>query len=305
MQTFLRIMKYLMKYYSVHMVVVVIAIFASVLCNVQGTWFMKDLIDVYVRPLLLASQPDFTGLLHAIMRVGGFYLLGVAAIFVQNRVMVYVSQGTLMHMRNEMFVHMETLPIKYFDQHPHGDIMSMYTNDIDTLRQMISQSMPQFLNSAITIVSVFISMVMLSIPLTIVTLVMVAVVLFSTKKATGASGRYFVQQQRDLGNVNGYIEEMMEGQKVVKVFCHEPQALEEFRKLNDQLYDSAYNANQFANILGPINAQLGNVSYVLCAIVGGVLALNGTFGFTLGSLASFLTFNKNFYMPINQVSQQR
>lgn len=304
MQTFLRIMRYLMKYYPVHTVAVVIAIFVSVLCNVQGTWFMKDLIDVYVRPLLLADQPDFTGLWNAILRVGGFYLLGVAAIFAQNRVMVYVTQGTLMHMRNEMFVHMDTLPIQYFDQHPHGDIMSMYTNDIDTLRQMISQSMPQFLNSAITIISVFASMVMLSIPLTIVTLAMVAIVLFSTKKATGLSGRYFVQQQRDLGAVNGYIEEMMEGQKVVKVFCHETQALEEFQKLNDRLYDSAYNANQFANLLGPINAQLGNVSYVICAIVGGVMALNGTFGFTLGSLASFLTFNKNFYMPINQVSQQ-
>lgn len=304
MQTFLRIMRYLMKYYPVHTVAVVIAIFVSVLCNVQGTWFMKDLIDVYVRPLLLADQPDFTGLWSAILRVGGFYLLGVAAIFAQNRMMVYVTQGTLMHMRNEMFVHMDTLPIQYFDQHPHGDIMSMYTNDIDTLRQMISQSMPQFLNSAITIISVFASMVMLSIPLTIVTLAMVAIVLFSTKKATGLSGRYFVQQQRDLGAVNGYIEEMMEGQKVVKVFCHETQALEEFQKLNDRLYDSAYNANQFANLLGPINAQLGNVSYVICAIVGGVMALNGTFGFTLGSLASFLTFNKNFYMPINQVSQQ-
>lgn len=304
MQTFLRIMRYLMKYYPVHTVAVVIAIFVSVLCNVQGTWFMKDLIDVYVRPLLLADQPDFTGLWNAILRVGGFYLLGVAAIFAQNRMMVYVTQGTLMHMRNEMFVHMDTLPIQYFDQHPHGDIMSMYTNDIDTLRQMISQSMPQFLNSAITIISVFASMVMLSIPLTIVTLAMVAIVLFSTKKATGLSGRYFVQQQRGLGAVNGYIEEMMEGQKVVKVFCHETQALEEFQKLNDRLYDSAYNANQFANLLGPINAQLGNVSYVICAIVGGVMALNGTFGFTLGSLASFLTFNKNFYMPINQVSQQ-
>lgn len=304
MQTFLRIMRYLMKYYPVHTVAVVIAIFVSVLCNVQGTWFMKDLIDVYVRPLLLSDQPDFTGLWNAILRVGGFYLLGVAAIFAQNRMMVYVTQGTLMHMRNEMFVHMDTLPIQYFDQHPHGDIMSMYTNDIDTLRQMISQSMPQFLNSAITIISVFASMVMLSIPLTVVTLAMVAIVLFSTKKATGLSGRYFVQQQRDLGAVNGYIEEMMEGQKVVKVFCHETQALEEFQKLNDRLYDSAYNANQFANLLGPINAQLGNVSYVICAIVGGVMALNGTFGFTLGSLASFLTFNKNFYMPINQVSQQ-
>lgn len=304
MQTFSRILRYLMKYYPVHMAAVIIAIFSSVFCNVQGTWFMKDLIDVYVRPLLLADQPDFTGLWNAILRVGGFYLFGVLAIFAQNRIMVYVSQGTLMHMRNEMFVHMEMLPIKYFDQHPHGDIMSMYTNDIDTLRQMISQSMPQFLNSAITIVSVFFSMVVLSIPLTLITLAMVAVVLFSTKKATGLSGRYFVQQQRDLGAVNGYIEEMMEGQKVVKVFCHETQALEEFQKLNDQLYDSAYNANQFANVLGPINAQLGNVSYVICAIAGGVMALSGAFGFTLGSLASFLTFNKNFYMPINQVSQQ-
>ena len=303
-RSFLRIMRYLMRYYPVHIAVVVVAIFASVLCNVQGTWFIKDLIDGYVRPLLLADQPDFRGLLHAITRVGGFYLLGVAAVFIQNRVMVYVTQGTLMHMRNEMFVHMETLPVRYFDEHPHGDIMSMYTNDIDTLRQMISQSMPQFLNSAVTIVSVFISMVMLSIPLTFVTMVMVVIVLFSTKKATGLSGRYFVQQQKDLGRLNGYIEEMMEGQKVVKVFCHEQQAIEDFRELNEQLYDSAYNANQFVNLLGPINAQLGNVSYVLCAMVGGVLALNGSFGFTLGSLASFLTFNKNFYMPINQVSQQ-
>lgn len=303
-RSFLRIMRYLMQYYPVHIAVVVVAIFAGVLCNVQGTWFIKDLIDGYVKPLLLADQPNFSGLLHAITRVGGFYLLGVAAVFIQNRVMVYVTQGTLMHLRNEMFVHMETLPVRYFDEHPHGDIMSMYTNDIDTLRQMISQSMPQFLNSAVTIVSVFISMVMLSIPLTFVTMVMVVIVLFSTKKATGLSGRYFVQQQKDLGQLNGYIEEMMEGQKVVKVFCHENQSIEDFCELNEQLYDSAYNANQFVNLLGPINAQLGNVSYVLCAMVGGVLALNGSFGFTLGSLASFLTFNKSFYMPINQVSQQ-
>ena len=303
-RSFLRIMRYLMQYYPVHIAVVVVAIFASVLCNVQGTWFIKDLIDGYVKPLLLDDQPDFSGLLHAITRVGGFYLLGVIAVFIQNRVMVYVTQGTLMHLRNEMFVHMETLPVRYFDEHPHGDIMSMYTNDIDTLRQMISQSMPQFLNSAVTIVSVFISMVMLSIPLTLVTMVMVVIVLFSTKKATGLSGRYFVQQQKDLGQLNGYIEEMMEGQKVVKVFCHENQSIEDFCELNEQLYDSAYNANQFVNLLGPINAQLGNVSYVLCAMVGGVLALNGSFGFTLGSLASFLTFNKSFYMPINQVSQQ-
>ena len=303
-RSFLRIMRYLMRYYPVQIAVVVVAIFASVLCSVQGTWFIKDLIDGYVQPLLLSDQPDFSGLLYAIKRVGIFYLLGVLAAFIQNRVMVYVTQGTLMHLRNEMFVHMETLPVRYFDEHPHGDIMSMYTNDIDTLRQMISQSMPQFLNSAVTIVSVFISMVMLSIPLTLVTMVMVVIVLFSTKKATGLSGRYFVQQQRDLGGLNGYIEEMMEGQKVVKVFCHEQQAMDDFCELNGMLYDSAYNANQFVNLLGPINAQLGNVSYVLCAMVGGVLALSGRFGFTLGALASFLTFNKNFYMPINQVSQQ-
>lgn len=299
-----RIMRYLMKYYPVHIVLVVAMIFTGVFCNVQGTWFTKDLIDVYVSPLLLADQPDFSGLWQAIMRVGGFYLLGVAAIFVQNRLMVYVSQGTLMKLRNELFVHMETLPVKYFDQHAHGDVMSVYTNDIDTLRQMISQSMPQFLNSAVTIISVFVSMIALSVPLTLITLVMVVVVLFSTKKATGLSGRYFMQQQKDLGTVNGYIEEMMEGQKVVKVFCHEKQANDEFCRLNDQLYDSAYNANQFVNILGPINAQLGNVSYVLCAVFGGILALNGSFGFSLGALASFLTFNKSFYMPINQISQQ-
>ncbi len=304
MASFLRIMRYVMHFYPVHIILVVLAIFANVLCSVRGTWFMKDLIDVYIKPLLLSAQPDFSGLLHAIYSVAGFYLLGVVAVFIQNRLMIYVSQGTLMHMRNEMFTHMEKLPVSYFDSHPHGDIMSMYTNDIDTLRQMISQSLPQFLSSAVTIVSVFASMVMLSVPLTILTMVMVVIVLFSTKKATGLSGRYFLQQQKDLGMINGYIEEMMEGQKVVKVFCHEKVSYEDFCKLNDQLFESAYNANQFVNLLGPINAQLGNVSYVLCAMIGGVLALKGSFGFTLGSLASFLTFNKSFYMPINQVSQQ-
>ncbi len=304
MASFLRIMRYVMHFYPVHIILVVLAIFANVLCSVRGTWFMKDLIDVYIKPLLLSAQPDFSGLLHAIYSVAGFYLLGVVAVFIQNRLMIYVSQGTLMHMRNEMFTHMEKLPVSYFDSHPHGDIMSMYTNDIDTLRQMISQSLPQFLSSAVTIVSVFASMVMLSVPLTILTMVMVVIVLFSTKKATGLSGRYFLQQQKDLGMLNGYIEEMMEGQKVVKVFCHEKVSYEDFCKLNDQLFESAYNANQFVNLLGPINAQLGNVSYVLCAMIGGVLALKGSFGFTLGSLASFLTFNKSFYMPINQVSQQ-
>ena len=218
--------------------------------------------------------------------------------------MIYVTQGTLRNLRNDLFAHMEKLPIKYFDTHSHGDIMSIYTNDIDTLRQMISQSIPQVLNSAITIVSVFVSMLILNIPLTITTLIMVAIMMTVTKKVAGLSGNFFVKQQKALGEANGFIEEMMDGQKVVKVFCHEEENIKKFKELNDNLCDSSYNANAFANILGPINAQLGNVSYVVCAIVGGILALNGVGGFTLGGLASFLTFNKSFNMPINQVSQQ-
>ena len=266
--------------------------------------FMKTLIDSYIMPMLKASDPDFTPLLHAILRVAVFYLIGILATFAQNRVMIYVTQGTLRNLRNDLFAHMEKLPIKYFDTHSHGDIMSIYTNDIDTLRQMISQSIPQVLNSAITIVSVFVSMLILNIPLTITTLIMVAIMMTVTKKVAGLSGNFFVKQQKALGEANGFIEEMMDGQKVVKVFCHEEENIKKFKELNDNLCDSSYNANAFANILGPINAQLGNVSYVVCAIVGGILALNSVGGFTLGGLASFLTFNKSFNMPINQVSQQ-
>jgi ATP-binding cassette subfamily B protein len=254
--------------------------------------------------MLGTENPDFSGLAHAIVRVAVFYAIGALSSYVYNRIMIYVSQGTMRNIRNDMFSKMEKLPIKYFDTHAHGDIMSCYTNDIDTLRQMISQSMPQCLNSAITIVSVFVSMIVLSVPLTITTLIMVAIMLYVTKKATGLSGRYFVAQQKALGTVNGYIEEMMEGQKVVKVFCHEDESMERFNKLNDELFDSAYNANQFGNMLGPINSQLGNLSYVVCAIVGGILALGGYTGLTIGGLASFLSFNKSFNMPINQVSQQ-
>ena len=236
--------------------------------------------------------------------MAAFYALGVLATFGYNRLMVNVTQGTLRNLRNDLFSHMEKLPIKYFDTHAHGDIMSVYTNDIDTLRQMISQSMPQLLNSGITIVSVFISMLILSIPLTIVTMIMVGIMVFCSKKSAGQSGAYFAKQQKDLGTVNGYIEEMMNGQKVVKVFCHEEENMQNFKKLNDELYISADRANTFANFLGPINAQIGNISYVICAIVGGVLALGKVGGFTLGGLASFLTFNKSFSMPINQISMQ-
>ena len=303
-ELFLRLMKYVLKDYKFHCISVVVLIIVSVLCNVQGTMFMKNLIDEYITPFLLSDNPNFTPLAHAIARVAVFYALGVLATFGYNRLMVNVTQGTLRNLRNDLFSHMEKLPVKYFDTHAHGDIMSVYTNDIDTLRQMISQSMPQLLNSGITIVSVFISMLILSIPLTIVTMIMVGIMVFCSKKSAGQSGAYFAKQQKDLGTVNGYIEEMMNGQKVVKVFCHEEENMQNFKKLNDELYISADRANTFANFLGPINAQIGNISYVICAIIGGVLALGKVGGFTLGGLASFLTFNKSFSMPINQISMQ-
>ena len=295
---------YIMKNYAVHCILVVICIFITVLASVQGTWFMQTLIDGYILPLIGQADPDFSGLLHAIMRVSIFYLIGALASYIYTRIMVNVSQGTLKNLRDDMFTHMEELPIRYFDTHYHGNIMSTYTNDIDTLRQMISQSMPQFLNSIITIVSVFVSMLLLNVPLTIVTLLMIGVTLFATKKIGALSAKYFIAQQKDIATVNGYIEEMMNGQKVVKVFTHEEESIENFNRLNDQLFHSADNANKFGNILMPVNAQIGNISYVLCALVGGVLALNGVGGFTLGKLASFLTYNKSFSQPVNQLSMQ-
>ena len=301
---FMRLLAYIMKNYAVHCILVVICIFITVLASVQGTWFMQTLIDSYILPLIGQADPDFSGLLHAIMRVAVFYLIGAIASYIYTRIMVNVSQGTLKNLRDDMFTHMEELPIRYFDTHYHGDIMSTYTNDIDTLRQMISQSMPQFLNSIITIVSVFVSMLLLNVPLTIVTLLMIGVTLFATKKIGALSAKYFIAQQKDIATVNGYIEEMMNGQKVVKVFTHEEESIENFNILNDQLFHSADNANKVGNILMPVNAQIGNISYVLCALVGGVLALNGIGGFTLGKLASFLTYNKSFSQPVNQLSMQ-
>ncbi len=301
---FLRLMKFVLKDYALAGLVVVVCIVVTVFSSVQGTLFMQTLIDDYIAPLIGQQNPDFSGLLRAMGRVACFYAAGVAAAYTQARIMAVITQGMMRNFRDTLFVHMESLPIRYFDQHPHGDIMSIYTNDIDTLRQMISQSVPQLINSVITIVSVLISMIRLSLPLTGVTLLMVAVMLFTTGKVAGLSGSNFVGQQRALGNVNGYIEEMMNGQKVVKVFCHEEAAIAEFKKRNNELFENANRANRYANVMGPINAQLGNMSYVLCAIVGGVLALNGWTGLTVGKLASFLTFNKSFNMPINQVSMQ-
>ena len=303
-QTIKRLLKYIGKSYGVYMVLVLILIIVSVLANVQGTMFTKSLIDDYITPLLYAKEKNFTPLLHKIIQVACIYGVGVFATWAYNRLMVNVTQGTLRKLRDELFVHMESLPIKYFDTHSHGDIMSIYTNDIDTLRQMISQSMTQLFSSLITIISVLAAMLIINVPLTVVTLVMVGVTLIVTKKVAGLSGAYFIQQQRDLGKVNGHIEEMMNGQKVVKVFCREQESIDEFNALNDELFHSADNANTFANVMGPINVQLGNVSYVICAMAGGILAINGIGSFTLGGLASFLTFNKSFNMPINQVSQQ-
>ena len=301
---FARLMGFIFKKYLPACIIVVICIFVSVLANVQGTMFTKNLIDDYIVPLLKTGSPDYGPLLAAMGRVAVFYGIGVISTFAYSKIMIYVSQGTIKNLRVELFSHMQDLPIRYFDSHAHGDIMSIYTNDIDTLRQLISQSLPQILNSAITVVSVFVSMVILNIPLTILTIVMVIVTTVVTKKFAGFSSRYFLAQQRDLGKVNGFIEEMLNGQKVVKVFTHEHENIEAFDKINDELFESAYNANMYSNMLGPVNAQIGNLSYVLCALAGGVMALSGFGGLTLGKLASFLTFNKSFNMPISQVSQQ-
>lgn len=299
-----RLMGILMKQFGIQIMIVAVCIIVNVLANVQGTMFMQTLIDDFVEPLLKATTPDFQPLLKELLRVAAFYAVGIAAAYAYNRIMVNVTQGMLKYFRDAMFQKMERLPIRYFDTHAHGDIMSIYTNDTDTLRQMISQSMPQLFSSAITVISTTVCMLMLNIPLTVLTFVMVGIMLVLTRKIGGLSAKFFVAQQKDIGGLNGYIEEMMEGQKVVKVFCHEEENMERFNQLNDQLFDSAYKANKFSNILAPINSQIGNISYVICAITGGILAIGNIGGFSLGGLASFLTFNKSFNMPINQISMQ-
>ena len=301
---FRRIMGYVLRFYRWQLIAVILCIFVSVFANVQGTMFTKTLIDTYITPMTGQENPDFGPLLRAVLRVAAFYLAGVIAAYIQMRIMVFVAQGTMRHLRNDLFSHMEKLPIRYFDTHARGDIMSIYTNDIDTLRQMISQSLPQIFSSAITIVSIFAMMLVLNVPLALLTVAMVGVMMFCSSQATKISGRNFVAQQSNLGRLNGFIEETMTGEKVVKVFNHEEASIRRFDELNEQLYRSSYKANAYSNILGPINSQLGNASYVLCALVGGILALNQFAGFTVGGLASFLTFNKNFGMPINQVSMQ-
>ena len=299
-----RIMAEVFQHYLPHCILVLVCIVVSALANVQASLFLQTLIDDYIIPMTQQQDPSFAPLAGALMRVGCIYVVGILAAWLNARIMVNVTQGTLRNLRIQLFTHMESLPIRYFDTHPHGDIMSVYTNDVDTLRQMLSQSIPQLVSSAITIVSVFASMCMLSWQLTIVTMLMVALMLFCSKKITQQSGKFFIAQQRDLGKVNGYIEEMMEGQKVVKVFTHEQKALEGFRELNDKLKDSAKQANSFANIIMPVTAQLGNISYAICALAGAAMAVSGVGSVTLGTVMAFLALNKSFNMPISQVSMQ-
>ncbi len=303
-KTLMRLLSYVWNYYKVECVFVAIGIAVSSLAAVAGNLFIKNLIDDYIMPFLSENNPSFAPLVRALLIMAGIYYIGTFATFLYARLMVNVTQGTLKRIRDDMFTHMERLPIKYFDTHAHGDIMSCYTNDTDTLRQMISQSIPQMLSSVITIVSTFISMIVLSIPLTLLIIVMVAVMVGAVRKIGSQSGKYFIRQQKDLGVLNGYIEEMMEGQKVVKVFCHEEETKKKFYELNNGLFDSAKNANIYANILMPVMANLGNINYVITLAVGSILAINGVSGLTLGALASFLQLTRSFNMPITQVSQQ-
>lgn len=299
-----RLFAYLLKRYKFQCLLVFVLILCGTAAMVMGNLFIKALIDDYIAPFLTQSSPNFTPLLKQLVRMGLIFLAGALSTLAYNQIMVYVTQGTLRSLRCDLFRHMETLPIRYFDTHPHGDIMSIYTNDIDTLRQMISQSMPQLVSSAATILGVLLSMISLNIPLTCLSLFMVGLMLLVTRQITNRSSRYFVAQQKNLGTVNGYIEEMMEGQKVIKVFCHEKENVDRFNALNDELFHSADNANGFANILMPIMGNMGNLSYVLTSIVGALLAIGGVGGFTLGGLASFLQFNRSFNQPISQISQQ-
>ena len=304
LQAMKRVLGYMLRNYKFSFLIVVICILGSVLATLRGTLFMQSLIDDYIVPLTQAQTPDYTALAGALLSVGATYGLGILCAYSYNRIMVNVSQGTMRNLRIELFRHMESLPIRYFDTHAHGDIMSVYTNDADTLRQLMSQSIPQVINSSVTILTSFVSMLVLDVPLTLITLAAIGVMLFVTSRIAAKSSMYFARQQKDLGIVNGYIEEMMDGQKVVKVFCHEEKSLEQFRILNNRLRESAAKANTFSNISMPINANLGNVSYVLCAVTGAIFALNGYLGLTLGTLVSFLTLNKNSTQPVSQISQQ-
>ena len=290
-----RVTRYILKNYKAACLAVMLGIIVCALATLAGTLFMQSLIDDYIAPMLLQASPDYAPLGRALVTLAAVLLVGVLCSWMYNRVMVTVSQGTMKRLRVELFSHMESLPVRYFDTHAHGDIMSVYTNDVDTL--------PQLVNSVITLVSTFISMLVLDIPLTLLSLAAVVVMVLVSSRISKVSARYFTSQQADLGAVNGYIEEMIDGQKVVKSFCREEKSLEGFRALNERLRESADSANRMANITMPVNANLGNISYVLCAVAGGVLALGG-WGLSVGTLVAFLSLNKSFTQPVTQISQQ-
>lgn len=299
-----RIIAYMIKNYKAAVAAVLACIILSAAATLKGMVFVQSLVDDYIQPLIGNPSPDFSPLAAALCSLAALYLIALLASYSYNRIMVTVSQGTMERLRTELFSRMESLPIRYFDTHAHGDIMSVYTNDVDTLRQLMSQSVPQVVNSAVTLTATAVSMLFLNVPLSLLTFAMALVMLLATKKLSGLSAVHFGQQQRDLGFVDGFIEEMMDGQKVVKVFCHEEQAKADFRDLNDRLRNSADQANRYANLLMPVNANIGNLSYVLCAVAGAVLALNGVGGITIGTLIAFVGLNKNFTQPITQISQQ-
>ena len=303
-KTLKRLLAYIMKRYKFRYLFVLVCIAISSVVQVIGTMFMKTLIDDYILPMVDGRMASFQPLIEALTTMACIYVIGIICTYTYNIMMMYIAQGVLKGIRDDMFAHMETLPIKYFDTHQHGDIMSHYTNDTDTLRQMVSQSIPNLFSSSITLISTLISMIILSVPLTLLVFVGVFVMLKVSGKIGGNSAKYFVAQQQSLGKTNGYIEEMMDGQKVIKVFCHEEQAIDEFNELNDELFDTAKNANTFANILMPINANIGNINYVVILIAGSLLAIYGVGGLTLGAIASFLQLTKSFNGPISQVAQQ-
>lgn len=299
-----RLLSYMVKNYKFSFLIVVICIVIGAFATMQGMLFVQSLVDDYIMPMLNSGSTDFGPLAKALSGVVVFYIIGVISAYAYNRIMVNVSQGTMLRFRDELFSNMESLPIKYFDTHAHGDIMSVYTNDVDTLRQLFSQSIPQIINSAATLIATLISMIALNVPLTLITLVMAVLMLKVTTVFSALSSTYFQKQQSDLGKVDGFIEEIMDGQKVVKVFCHEHHAIDDFKKLNDQLRDSSDKANRYANLLMPINANIGNLNYVFCAVIGAVLMLQGSWGMTVGTVIAFLGLNRNFTQPITQISQQ-
>lgn len=299
-----RIIKVTISNYKLACFFILIFILISCFANVYGSTFLKDLIDVYIVPMLSQDTPDFGPLVQALLTLLCIYVAGILCTYLYNRILLNVALGTLRDTRDHLFEHMETLPIGYFDTHAHGDIMSIYTNDTDTLRQLLTMAVPQMIVSIVTMISVLISMLILDIPLTIVAIVMAVIMIIVSRFITSRSGRYFHAQQDDLGKVNGFIEEMVEGSKVIKVFCHEEQSLKDFNMVNDQLFKASANANMYANILMPIIGNLGYLSYVLTAIIGSLLSLNGIGGLTLGTIAAFLQLNRSFNNPIGQISQQ-